>query len=100
MELKEFFKFSWRKVIITIILLVIGSFSTTFIRGVNYSGGIIPSKIFNIPIYIFILPFLILSFSGVPNTVLLTSIGLIVEIIYLYTLSCLVDLIIRKVKSE
>lgn len=100
MEIKEFLKFDWRKIILTLVLLVVG-FASSIINIFNScSGGVCSS--YSIKYYIlqtlaYLLFFPTFLAFNIPNLLenklwglIIGIILLILNIVYLYILSCLI----------
>jgi len=90
--MKQFFKLTWKKVIATIIITIIFliSFGTT---GGTGSGPFIGSSILSVlSIFLMFLPIAIIGFLQelLKNDLILQPLFLILELIYLYFISCLI----------
>jgi len=107
MALTEFYEFSWRKVIITIVLfLAIGLYLILF--GSLFVTDTVPPTSSMILLYIFFWPTLILASlfgmiferSTTVTDVPLFILAVIINGFYFYTLGCVIDLVIENIKSK
>jgi hypothetical protein len=98
MSLKEFLKPDWRKIVLTIVLFLIGIFSAIF---TNSFYSIIPT--------VFLWPIAFLcshppapegEFPTYGPCILGGLIGLIIDIFYLYLISCLIIWVYNRVKKK
>jgi len=107
MELKEFYKFSWKKVIYTVVLAALIIIFVFYISCVTCMDHI--AMLWElIPLYIFLWPSILISkifnlFIGrstILADILYSIIVFVINGFYLYTFSCLVDHLIIQVKKR
>jgi len=107
MGLKEFYKLSWRRALITVVLFAIISLYLVLFGNLFVVDGA-PMTSAIIIIYIFFWPTLILNVifgaiferSTALTGIFLSILAIIINGFYFYTLGCLIDPIIKKAKSK
>jgi uncharacterized membrane protein AbrB (regulator of aidB expression) len=103
MNLKEFLKPDWGKILITILITLMFSILVINVFGINYDNVKIPTLVDFIGFIIFIVilawPLSLLP-STMNNQALYWPLGMFLLILYWYFISCLIIWIYKRVKKK